>query len=178
LIDGLTKNYRYPGWRVGWAVGPEPMIESMARTSSSIDGGPSRVAQRIALDALEPSQADQETTALRDVFAEKRATMLESLRELGVRFDFDPLGTFYCWGSLADLPEPFNDAMTFFWRALDHRVMTVPGQFFDVNPGAYRQAAYRRGRSPYESWMRFSFGPPADNMEAGLERLHEMIRGG
>jgi len=178
LIDGLTKNYRYPGWRVGWVVGPEAMIESMARTSSAIDGGPSRVAQRIALDALEPSQADQETTALRQVFSEKRREMLESLRKLGVRFDFDPRGTFYCWGSLEDLPEPFNDAMTFFWKALDHNVMTVPGQFFDVNPGAYRQGAYRNGTSPYSQWMRFSFGPPGDNMRQGLERLHEMLAKG
>ena len=57
-------------------------------------------------------------------------------------------------------------------RALEHKVMTVPGQFFDVNPGKWR-----KGASPCEKWMRFSFGPPMDNMAMGLERLKEMLEG-
>ena len=170
LFDGLTKGYRYPGWRVGWALGPPEIVESMARTASALDGGPSRIAQRAAIEALEPARADQETTALRNVFSKKRNTMLETLKRLGVRFAHEPLGTFYCWGTLEHLPEPYNDAMSFFWKALDHRVMTVPGQFFDVNP-----AKWRKPPSPYEQWMRFSFGPPMDNMVQGLERLKQML---
>jgi N-succinyldiaminopimelate aminotransferase len=170
IFDGLTKSFRYPGWRVGWVLAPEPMVESMARTSSAIDGGPSRIAQRLAIKALEPSRADKETGALRKVFAEKRREMLRRLRAVGIRFEHDPLGTFYCWGSLADLPAPFNDSMEFFWRALDHKVMTVPGPFFDINPGGYRS-----GPSPYSQWMRFSFGPPMGNMRMGLKRLERML---
>ena len=60
--------------------------------------------------------------------------------------------------------------MEFFWRALDHKVMTVPGKFFDVNPGKVRS-----GPSPYKQWMRFSFGPPMDNVEMGLDRIAEML---
>jgi hypothetical protein len=172
VIDGLTKCFRYPGWRVGWAVGPKAMVESMARTASSIDGGPSRPAQRAALDILEPGRADQETTALRDVFAEKRNLMVERLEGMGIRFPVPPRSTFYCWGSLAALPAPYNDAMEFFWRALDYRVMTVPGKFFDVNPGKLRPDP-----SPYEQWMRFSFGPPIDNVRMGLDRLADMLEG-
>ena len=170
LFDGLTKSYRYPGWRIGWALGPPAIIESLARTASALDGGPSRIAQRAALRALDPERADQETTALREVFSRKRNLMLRTLKDLGVRFAHEPLGTFYCWGSLESLPEPFDDAMSFFWKALDHQVMTVPGQFFDVNPGGFRKAP-----SPYEKWMRFSFGPPMDNMVMGLERLTKML---
>jgi aspartate/methionine/tyrosine aminotransferase len=170
VFDGLTKSYRYPGWRVGWALGPPAIVESLARTASALDGGPSRIAQRAAIEALEPSRADQETTALRDVFSRKRHEMLKRLKALGVRFAHEPLGTFYCWGTLEDLPEPFDDAMSFFWKALDHRVLTVPGQFFDVNPGKWRKPP-----SPYEQWMRFSFGPPMDNMVQGLTRLHQML---
>ena len=173
LFDGLTKSFRYPGWRVGWVVGPKEMVESMARTASSIDGGPSRIAQLAALQALEPNQADQETTALRRNFVAKRNLMVERLEAMGIRFAKHPLSTFYCWASLDRLPEPFDDAMEFFWRALDHQVMTVPGKFFDVNPGDART-----GPSPYEQWMRFSFGPPMDNMVMGLDRLAEMLADG
>jgi len=170
LFDGLTKSYRYPGWRVGWVVGPKAMVESMARTASSIDGGPSRIAQLAALQALEPEQADRETEALRVNFAKKRNLMVERLTGMGIRFAQEPLSTFYCWACLDGLPAPLDDALEFFWRALDYKVMTVPGKFFDVNPGAART-----GASPYERWMRFSFGPPTDNMVMGLDRLAEMV---
>jgi DNA-binding transcriptional MocR family regulator len=60
--------------------------------------------------------------------------------------------------------------MTFFRRALERKVMTVPGAFFDVNPGGYR-----RDKSRYAQWMRFSFGPDMDNMNQGLDRLAEML---
>jgi DNA-binding transcriptional MocR family regulator len=61
--------------------------------------------------------------------------------------------------------------MSFFRRALEHKVLTVPGAFFDVNPGKRR-----RGESEYRQWMRFSFGPPLENMRMGLTRLEEMLR--
>lgn len=172
IFDGLTKSHRYPGWRVGWVVGPSHLVETMARTASAIDGGPSRVAQRAALEALEPARADQETTALRVEFCKKRNLMIERLTAMGVEFASTPESTFYCWGSLKNLPEPYNDGMSFFWKALDQKVMTVPGQFFDVNPGKER-----KGESPYRQWMRFSFGPPMDNMIQGLDRLEAMLKG-
>ena len=171
LIDGLTKNFRYPGWRVGWVVGPSAMLETVARTASAIDGGPSRIAQRAAIAALKPKRADQETTALRREFAKKRNLMLRRLRALGVTFPGKCESTFYLWGSLEKLPAPLNDAMSFFWRSLDHKVLTVPGQFFDVNPGKRR-----KGPSPYTQWMRFSFGPPMANVKLGLDRLEAMVR--
>jgi aspartate/methionine/tyrosine aminotransferase len=173
LVDGLTKSFRYPGWRVGWCVGPSEMIDTIARVASAMDGGPSRIVQRAAIEALEPKRADQETQALREGFAKKRALMLSRLKKLGVRFPVEPLGTFYCFGSLEDLPPPFDDAMHFFREALQRKVMTVPGEFFDVNPGKRR-----RTPSPYRQWMRFSFGPPMENVELGLGRLEAMLRDG
>ncbi len=171
IFDGLTKGHRYPGWRVGWVVGPTELVETMARTASSIDGGPSRIAQRAALTALEPAQADGETTALREAFSKKRDVMLARLTEMGIVFAREPQGTFYCWGSLEGLAEPFRDGMSFFRGALERRVLTVPGEFFDVNPGKRRRKA-----SPYRQWMRFSFGPPMENMVLGLDRLQTMLR--
>ena len=51
--------------------------------------------------------------------------------------------------------------------------MTVPGEFFDVNPGGLRP-----GPSPLRRWMRFSFGPPMENLELGLDRLDAMLSEG
>jgi aspartate/methionine/tyrosine aminotransferase len=170
LIDGLTKSFRYPGWRLGWALGPPAWIETLGRAASAIDGGPSQPMQRAALAVLEPARADQETTALRTVFAAKRNLTLERLREMGIRTARDSESTFYVWASLADLPAPFDDGDAFFRAALKHKVMTVPGRFFDVNPGHRRP-----GPSRLRQWMRFSFGPPMDNVRLGLDRLEAML---
>lgn len=170
VFDGLTKSFRYPGWRLGWVLGPAAMVESLARTASSLDGGPSRMVQRAALEVLEPARADQETRALREVFCHKRNVMLERLQRMGVRFVHPNASTFYCWGSLEDLPAPLDDGQTFFRQALARKVMTVPGEYFDIDPrGA------RRGPSAFRQWMRFSFGPPLANVELGLTRLEALV---
>ena len=170
LIDGLTKSFRYPGWRVGWAVGPAAMIDTLGRAASAIDGGPGQPIQRAAVEVLEPERADAESKALRQVFSRKRNLMTRRLGEMGIRCCPEPQGTFYCWASIEDLPAPLNDGHAFFEEALKYKVITVPGVFFDVNPGKLRQ-----GPSPFESWVRFSFGPPEDNVREGLNRLEEMI---
>ncbi len=170
LVDGLTKSFRYPGWRLGWAVGPRRMVDALTRAASAIDGGPSMPVQRAAVEVLAPARADQETQALRQVFARKRGLMLERLERMGIRCPRPSEGTFYVWASLAGLPAPLDDAEVFFRRALERKVLTVPGQFFDVNP-----RKQRAGQSPLRSWMRFSFGPPEANVRLGLERLEALL---
>ena len=170
IIDGLTKGFRYPGWRLGWAVGPKPMIQSLGCAASAIDGGPNMPLQRAALEVLKPERADQETTAVRCVFSAKRNVMVKRLKAMGIRIAVEPEGTFYVWACIADLAAPFNDAEHFFRMALQAKVLTVPGRFFDVNPGKLRPEP-----SPLASWMRFSFGPSMDNMQLGLDRLENML---
>jgi hypothetical protein len=170
LIDGLTKCFRYPGWRLGWIVGPEEAIEMINRGASAIDGGPSQPVQRAALDVLNEERMEKETNALRKVFSEKRKVMLSALDEMGIVVGGHASGTFYVWADLSQLPEKINTGERFFREALKRRVMTVPGRFFDVNP-----AGKRTGLSPYTQWMRFSYGPDRQNLEKGLERLKEMV---
>jgi aspartate/methionine/tyrosine aminotransferase len=170
LVDGLTKSFRYPGWRVGWAVGPRSMIEILGRAASAIDGGPSRQLQRAMIEVLEPARADQECDALRAVFSRKRDLMISRLDEMGFVMPRRSDSTFYVWACLEGLPEPINDGESFFREALKRKVITVPGEFFDVNPGGARS-----GPSPFRQWMRFSFGPEESNMVQGLDRLVEMV---
>ena len=96
--------------------------------------------------------------------------MLEKLKEMGIACHLEPGGTFYVWASIAALPSPLNDADAFFRAALERKVMTVPGRFFDVNPGKTRE-----DHPEYRHWVRFSFGPPEDNMRQGLDRLGQVV---
>ena len=171
IVDGLTKSYRYPGWRCGWTLGPRDWIETLTCSGSALDGGASRWQQQGALPLVEPAHAEREAEAMRTAFRPKRDLMVQRLRAMGVEFSREPEGTFYCWGSLEKLPPPFDDGHSFFRRALDERVITVPGEFFDVNPRKHRP-----GPSRLQQWMRFSFGAPLEVVERGLDRLESMLR--
>jgi aspartate/methionine/tyrosine aminotransferase len=170
IVDGLGKNFRYPGWRLSWAVGPSSVIENLERAATGFDGGPSLPAQRLAIKALDPERADEETIAVRRLFARKRNVMLEGLESLGIRCDHAPLGTFYVWADLSGLPKPLNDAEAFFKAGLERKVVTLPGRFFDVNPGGTHPPL-----KELKKWVRFSFGPSEDKITTGLERLTEML---
>lgn len=49
ILDGLTKNQRLPGLRLGWIIGPEHVIESINSAGSFIDGGANHPTQLFAL---------------------------------------------------------------------------------------------------------------------------------
>jgi len=171
IIDGLTKCYRYPGWRSGWVVAPKPIIQAITAAGSFLDGGPSRPIQRAAIEVLKPERADQETAAVRNVFSQKQQLTISRLQEMGVEFPSRAEGTFYAFGSVAKLPAPLNTGVGFMHEGIANRVMTVPGEYFDVNPNRERTRT-----SPLDSFVRFSFGPPRQNLEAGLSRLAEMVK--
>ncbi|MEP6866526.1 MAG: aminotransferase class I/II-fold pyridoxal phosphate-dependent enzyme, partial [Deltaproteobacteria bacterium] len=80
ILDGLTKNWRYPGWRVTWTVGPRKVIESCTSAGSFLDGGGSRPLQRKAIELLAPAAAMAETRAIQAEFGKKRAKLWNGLR--------------------------------------------------------------------------------------------------
>ena len=173
LFDGLTKNWRYPGWRVTWTVGPKKVIDAVASAGSFLDGGGSKPLQRAALKLFDDETVLSEIHAVHDTFREKRNRMLARLEKIGVRVDRAPDGTFYVWGNVAGLPAPLNEGMGFFRAALEKKVICVPGEFFDINPGKRR----RHHASRFRSYVRFSFGPAMDVLEKGFDRIEELVIG-
>ena len=173
IFDGLTKNWRYPGLRISWTIGPKKVIEAVASAGSFLDGGGSRPAQQAAIPLLEDDVVDRETAAIHKTFSKKRAFLTGALEQLGVRVDLPPQGGFYVWGSVENLPEGVDDGMKLFRRALDEKVIVVPGAFFDINPGHRR--ANRKSR--FERHVRFSFGPSLPVLQTAIDRLATIVRG-
>jgi aspartate/methionine/tyrosine aminotransferase len=171
LFDGLTKNWRYPGWRCTWIVAPKPVIEAVSSSGSFLDGGGSKPLQRSTIPLLAPDLVRAETAAIRTAFLKKRKILIDGLRQAAVRFDLEPEGTFYCWGDISGLPAPLNDGMSFFRAALARQVICVPGEFFDINPGKRRSGRPSR----FRQYVRFSFGPEEAAVVEGVRRIQEMV---
>ena len=172
VFDGLTKNWRYPGWRVTWTIGPKRVIEAVASAGSFLDGGGSKPLQRAAIPLLDDAHVAAETNAIQAAFRAKRDLLIAGLARLGIGIDVPPDGTFYVWGKVDKLPPPLDDGMGFFRAALEKQVIAVPGEFFDVNPGKRRSQRASR----FRRHVRFSFGPAMDNLETALARLETLIK--
>ena len=62
--------------------------------------------------------------------------------------------------------------MSFFRAALaEKQVITVPGEFFDVNPGKRRSGRPSR----FRRYVRFSFGPSMPVLEKAIARLDALV---
>jgi aspartate/methionine/tyrosine aminotransferase len=170
IIDGLTKNWRYPGWRISWTLAPKEVIQSVASAGSFLDGGANNPFQSEVLQLLEPSYVRQEAAALQACFQKKRDYMLERLQNMGIHVEVKPEATFYVWANLAALPEPIRDGVAFLEAGLKEKVITVPGLFFDVNPEK------RRSHAQYSQYARISFGPEMSMLQRGLDALEKVIK--
>lgn len=169
IVDGLTKNWRYPGWRISWTVGPKDVVTAIASAGSFLDGGANNPFQSEVAALLEPDYVFRETAAIQAAFREKRDYMLDRLYRMGITVEVEPEGTFYVWANLAQLPPPLNDGLSFFEAGLEEKVITVPGVFFDVNPDK------RRTYARYRHHSRISFGPEMEVVARGLDGLERTI---
>ncbi len=172
VVDGLTKNWRYPGLRLSWTLGPASVIEGIASAGSFLDGGAPHPIQEAAIPLLKPEVAESEARSIQDEFGRKRAFMIQRMRELGFVLDFEPNGGFYCFASLEKLKPELQNCMDFFHAALEQKVITVPGRFFDVNPGQRRSHLPSR----MQNYVRLSFGPSMEELQTGMERIRNLVQ--
>jgi N-succinyldiaminopimelate aminotransferase len=173
IFDGLTKNWRYAGWRIAWTVGPKAVIEAITSAGSFLDGGAARSLQKAAVPLLQDSIIDAENGAIQTVFRRKRDLLISRIRQMGLKLEHEPQGTFYLFADVSGLPEPVRDGMSFFKAALQEKVICVPGEFFDVNPGKRRRAQVSR----FNRYVRLSFGPSEASLTTGCDRLQKMLGG-
>ncbi|KIM60651.1 hypothetical protein SCLCIDRAFT_1183389 [Scleroderma citrinum Foug A] len=172
IIDGLTKNWRLPGWRVCWVIGPKNLITALSQSGSFLDGGANHPLQLAAIPLLDPARVAVEKLALQRHFKAKRDHVLKRLRELHLDVDIPPQATFYIWLNLEKLPPPLNNGLTFFEELLKEKTIVIPGIFFDINP------AHRRNLfcSPCHHFVRLSFGPPLEELDRGLDAIEGVLK--
>jgi len=150
LVGGVSKTYSMTGWRIGYAVGPQPWIDAMITVQSHSTSNPASISQHAALAAL---TGDQEPVArMREEFLRRRDRLVDGLNRLPGLRCAPPAGAFYAWCSVAGLREPASvTAAHWLDEAL---VATVPGEAFG---------------SP--DFIRMSFAVSLQTIDEGLKRL-------
>lgn len=171
IVNGLTKNWRCPGFRLCWVVAPKQIVEMLSSAGSFLDGGANAPLQRLSLPLMELDFIRRDTWALQRHFKIKRDFLLKGLAELGITVQWEPTATFYIWANLAALPHPLDDCLVFLEECVKHKVIIVPGVFFDINPRHIRNLK----KSKCISFVRFSYGPAMENLEKGIQSIKILI---
>lgn len=173
IVNGLTKNWRCPGFRICWIVAPKQIVKMLGSAGSYLDGGANAPLQRLSLPLLDLDFIRRDTWALQRHFREKRDFLLTELASLGIRVKWKPTATFYIWADLSELPPPLNDCLVFLEECVKFKVVCVPGVFFDLNPRGTRNNLHA---SKCIHNVRFSYGPPMVNLTKGVKQISDMIQ--
>ncbi|MCK5084661.1 MAG: aminotransferase class I/II-fold pyridoxal phosphate-dependent enzyme, partial [Candidatus Pacebacteria bacterium] len=169
IISGLSKAWRYSGWRVCWALGPKEVMESVTAVGSFLDGGANNPLQRAAIKLVNEKNILEESRIIQKVFRQKRDYMIRRLELMNIMISSKPEGAFYIWVNLENLPTEVNSGLKFFERMLKEKVVVVPGKFFDLDPHKSRK------KKNFEKYVRFSYGPKIEILKRGLDRIENVL---
>lgn len=99
-INGLSKSYAMTGWRVGYAGGPENIIQGIAKIQSQSTTNTSSISQAAAEEALNGTQDFIKTRS--DAFKERRDFVVKKLNSIKGLSCKNPEGAFYVFPNCKD----------------------------------------------------------------------------
>jgi aspartate/methionine/tyrosine aminotransferase len=152
VVNSYSKLYRMPGWRLGWLVVPERLIESFRAHLINLFLTPTSVSQHAALAAMD---ATDDIAAAVAGYAANRARLIDALPRMGLARLCVPDGAFYVYVDVADYTD---DSLAFCRRLLaETGVAITPGIDFDTVHGG--------------SHVRFSFAGSLGDVERAIALL-------
>ena len=162
IIGSVSKTFAMTGWRIGYTLAPEELIQAMIKVQSQSTSNATSIAQYAALEAMRGSM-DTVPPMLAE-YARRRKRIVEGLRAIsGVTCEW-PGGAFYAFPNVsAHLGEGKNAAAkncTELSKLLLEKahVALVPGEAFGA-PG----------------FLRLSYATSIERIEEGLRRLEQFF---
>ncbi len=149
LVGGFSKAFGMAGWRLGWAAGPPELIEPMRTLQQFSYTCPPTLVQRGAMAAF-----DVDMSAEIEAYRRKRDLVHDGLVAAGYE-TVKPGGTFFFFPRV-----PWGDDLEFCNRALEEKLILVPGRTFGSSTQHFR----------------LSFAASDETLERGLEVLDRLAR--
>ena len=159
IIGSLSKTYAMTGWRLGYALGPAPIIAAMNKLQSQSTSNATAFVQKAAVAALTGSQdCVKEMLAQYIVLRDK---VVDGLRAIPGITCAAPNGAFYAYPNVSHYFDRggMNSASDVARRLLhDAHVVVVPGEGFGT-----------------QDHVRISYATSEENLGEGLERMREFF---
>jgi aspartate aminotransferase len=157
VIDGASKAYAMTGWRIGFALSPRPLAQTMGALQSHTTSGANTVAMYAATEAFSNDQVQAEVESMTAAFRARRDMLVNRFRaELPGTEYVDPLGAFYLFFRVDEVFTRHVPTATEFCRRLiaDEGLALVPGAAFGD-----------------DRWVRLSYAASEESLQDGMNRL-------
>jgi aspartate aminotransferase len=155
LLDGWSKTYAMTGWRLGYALWPESLVNAATRLAINCHSCVNAGTQFAGIAALEgPQDSVQEMVR---AFDERRHVIVEGLNAINGFSCRTPMGAFYAFPNISGTGQSAREVQDKLLS--DAYVATVAGTSFG-----------HLG----EDYVRFSYANSVENIQAALERVREM----
>ena len=156
LLDGWSKTYAMTGWRIGYAVWPEALVEGAVRLCINDHSCVNAATQYAAIEALTGPQDSVDRMVA--AFDERRAVIVEGLNAIPGFRCARPQGAFYAFPNITGTG---LDARTLQDKLLNQAgVATVAGTSF----GAHG-----------EGYLRFSYAASTENIREAMMRIRDCL---
>ena len=133
-VNSFSKYFNMTGWRLGWVVAPDPVVNAIEKLAQNLFICPSTVAQHAALACFEPeSLAEYERR--RAQFKARRDWFIPQLESLGLPVPVVPDGAFYAWADCSQACRKLGvkDSWEFTFEIMKRaHVAVTPGRDFGV----------------------------------------------
>lgn len=157
-VGSMSKTYAMTGWRIGYAVGPNEIIDQMLKISQYTITNVAPFVQRAAVVALTSGEVAGYQTNMLSEYAMRRRTISDELSHFSSITGRPPDGGFYF---LIDISRSGLDSFTFASRLLEeYDVAVVPG-------GVFGNTA--------DSCIRITFAAALEEVLEGLRRINGFI---
>jgi aspartate/methionine/tyrosine aminotransferase len=155
VINSFSKYYCMTGWRIGWVVMPEDLLERAEMLQQNLFIAAPTLSQVAGIAALEARDYYEEQKAH---YAANRPLLAQGLRTLGFGVE-EGDGAFYAY---ADASRFTNDSLSFCKQMLQTvGVAATPGIDFDRVNG--------------HRFVRFSYAGSRQTIEQALERMQNFL---
>lgn len=159
LVNGASKTYAMTGWRLGWALGPEPVMKAMSNYQSQTVSCAAPFTQTAALAGLQ--RCAEEIAGHIKVLEERRDLFVEALNSVpGWRSGY-PQGAFYVWADIREILGRKWHGKTLNTSA-DVASALLDSQYVAVVPG---------GESGLEGYLRLSFALHERELNEAVKRI-------
>jgi aspartate aminotransferase len=158
IAGSFSKTFAMTGWRLGYALAPQPLVAAITKLQSQSTSNPTSIAQYAGLEAMRGPM--DSVAAMLAEYGRRRERILAGLRAIPGITCNAPKGAFYVFPNVsAHFNAAMPDDVAVAKQLLDkEHVAVVPGEPFGA-PG----------------FLRFSYATSIERIEEGLRRLNRFF---
>ena len=155
VINGFSKAFAMTGWRLGYAMGPELILQQMTKIHQYCIMAAPTTSQYAAVEAM--NNGDEDVQEMRTAYNHRRRYLVEKFKQMGLKC-FEPEGAFYIFPSIQEFGLTSEEFATRFLK--EEKVAVVPGTAFgDCGEG----------------FLRVSYAYSLDELKIALGRLERFV---